>query len=460
MYQCKNCGGNLKFDIATQSMHCDYCDSSYSPYEITKETDALEGNYYETNIFYCPQCGAELISSDTDATSFCSYCGAANILTSRISHEKRPERIIPFQITKEQCKEIYAKKLKHSLFAPRELTNPDFIDSFRGIYMPYRSYTFTQSGNYTLYAHKEYSKGNYIYTDYYRLEGEMDASYQGISFDASSSFFDNVSQNIGTFSSDMEKDFTPSYLSGFYADTADIPKELYEDEAKLFAETTSQNRLLTQSCFHSFEMSDHKGNRRIPEAHCSNVSNMLYPVWFLSYRKDDRIAYAAINGQTGKLFMDTPIDLKKYAVATALSAIVLFVLLNLFVTFKPATLLFLSALLAAASAFLYVNEIQDIYRRNNNTDDKGLQSKNTAIPKSHEKLSWKQSIGFLSSIASVALCIIIALIHPVEDLFYYIGSIAAMLGILTTLISIIKNYNTLATRKLPQFHKQGGDDLA
>ena len=40
MYQCQNCGGTLKYDIATQQMRCEYCDSAFDPYTIKKDTDA------------------------------------------------------------------------------------------------------------------------------------------------------------------------------------------------------------------------------------------------------------------------------------------------------------------------------------------------------------------------------------------------------------------------------------
>lgn len=529
MYQCKNCGGNLKYDIATQSMHCDYCDSSFNPYDVTKETDAMEDNYYEATVFRCPQCGAELISSDTDATSFCSYCGAANVLTGRISREKRPARIIPFQITKEQCKEIYAKKMKQAFFAPKELTDPAYIDSFRGIYMPYWSYNFEQNGHLDLEGQKSYRRGDYVYTDYYALEGDVNASYEGYTFDASSSFFDNVSENLLPFHANDEKEFTPSYLSGFYADTADIPKEVYEADAKEHACSVTKGKIIAHSDFSTYgiragvERMDMENKFPIQ---CTGAQQLLYPVWFLSYRKNDRIAYAAINGQTGKLFMDTPIDFKKYGITTALLALVLFIFLNINFTFKPTTLLFASAVLAVISALVYLKEIDDIHRRNENLDDKGLQSKNTSetddttgSKKKRKNVTFKKPnpviiivaglllmtcfplviglaiavvmvailplmfagiiylcvkgikmnreisetsgpLGFWSAMASVFLCMIIAFINPVDDLYYYLGAIASMIGVLVTLTSIIKNYNVLATRKLPQFNKQGGDDLA
>ena len=133
MYECPNCGGNLKFEISSQKLYCAYCDTRLDPYAVTRETDALEGGLYETNAFICPQCGGQMLSGDNDATAFCSYCGAANILSSRIVREKRPKYIIPFQKTKEDCKKAYAKKMRKAFFVPKEYKDAAFIDGCRGI---------------------------------------------------------------------------------------------------------------------------------------------------------------------------------------------------------------------------------------------------------------------------------------------------------------------------------------
>ena len=40
MYECPNCGGNLKFSIEDQLMKCDYCQTTFDPYSLKKENDA------------------------------------------------------------------------------------------------------------------------------------------------------------------------------------------------------------------------------------------------------------------------------------------------------------------------------------------------------------------------------------------------------------------------------------
>lgn len=62
MYECPNCGGNLRFDIPTQSLFCDYCHTQLNPYSYQKDHDAVETSTYDVNIFTCPQCGGEILA--------------------------------------------------------------------------------------------------------------------------------------------------------------------------------------------------------------------------------------------------------------------------------------------------------------------------------------------------------------------------------------------------------------
>ena len=222
MYECPNCGGNLKFDIESQLLQCEHCLTTQDPYSTPEDQGAEEHNDFDVTVFTCPQCGGEILSTDTSAAEFCSFCGVSTILHSRISRQLRPSHIIPFKMTKDACKKAYLSRMRRALFAPNELKDEKHIDGFRGIYMPYWAYSITQKGPVSMKGEKSYRKGDYIYTDHYDLTGEIDASYYDISYDASSSFSDSISERIAPFNVRDSRKFTPAFLSGFYADTADV----------------------------------------------------------------------------------------------------------------------------------------------------------------------------------------------------------------------------------------------
>lgn len=525
MYECPNCGGNLKFEIKTQKLFCAHCDTRLEPCAVSKETDTLEGDLYEANAFLCPQCGGQMLSGDNDATAFCSYCGAANILSTRIVREKRPQYIIPFRKTKEDCKKAYAKKLQKAFFVPKEYKDAAFIDGFRGIYMPYWSYRFSQRGEVELDGSKERRKGDYVYTDRYKLKGNLDAAYEGCSFDSSAGFYDNISRALAPFDATKAVEFTPSYLSGFYAEVADVEADVYEQEAQSMVNENTFEAIGQQKEFRKYKMREQCSDEWLTKhlyTRCEGADSVMYPVWFLSYRNGDRVAYATVNGQTGKVVADMPLDTRKYLLASLLLSLPIFLLLNLFLTLRPMVLMTICAVLAIATALIYYSELGDIIRRETNAEDKavllktGKRRSKKPLKKSKEKedqavggglaaaavvspimlffavdwpgmvsiLFWimllglsvlilvqgrkkydkveqlKGGYGLMTVPAVMGIGLILRLWQPVSDLWYYGGVLFLLASVLFLFTDIIRNYNRLAMRKLPQFDKRGGDDNA
>lgn len=517
MYECPNCGGNLKFEIASQKMFCAYCESRLEPGEVEKESDTTER--FEVNVFRCPQCGGEMFSGDTDATAFCSYCGSANILTPRISQEKRPQYIIPFKKTKEDCKKAYARKMRKAFFVPKEYKDAKFVEGFRGIYMPYWSYRFTQKGQVELGGKIKERHGDYIHTKHYNLSGDLDALYEGYSFDASTSFYDNISEALAPYHVRDMQQFKPAYLSGFYADTADVSPNLYMPETVEMVNDATYEKLAKESAFCKYELAKVSDKRMsdLLNTECVGIDNTMYPVWFMSYRNGDRVAYATVNGQTGKVVADMPVDGKRFLISSLLLAVPIFFLLNMFLTLRPPILLAICALLVLVSDWLYYSEIVDIRKRESNEDDKALQVKKGKKGKKKQRkaknggadtvgmiagfciiayfvgmammqfgtvVAWIAAIGgslllwtfirddvkkkkslpehkgFAISLAVTVLGGLLALWNPVSDLWYYGGVILQLGAVLYNLMDLIRNYNRLAMRKLPQFEKKGGDDNA
>jgi len=538
MYECPSCGSSLHFDIPSQKLLCDHCNTSLDPYQYQKDHDVEENTMYDVTVFTCPQCGGEILSAETSVASFCSFCGASAILDSHIRNEKRPGFIIPFKKTKKDCRDAYQHMMRHALFAPKELKDPEYIDHFRGIYIPYWVYIVSQKGNVSLDGTQCYRSGDYMITDHYNLNCNLDASYKGISYDASSSFDDHISETIAPFDSHDMQPFTPSILCGFYADTADVNSDLYTSDAKDFADTETSKQLTGCSAFSGYQIKMPDPELQLDSVlgtDCERTDSAMFPIWFLTYRKKDRVAYAIVNGQTGKVSADLPVDEKKYIAGSLLLALPVFLLLNLFLSLKASSVLILGALLALVTSIIYLLNLESIRHRETHDDDRGYTStqpdsagQSAPSRKQTKKWNtgaWKSSfqtgklvtyiiIGiflfqflfsgilnaarllshfsgisfFLLAIAAgfgirgwmltrklpgrhilpelsgsllaVLVSCLITVMHPVSDIYYYGGTILAFAGICFTLLGIMKKYNILSTRPLPQFNRQGGNDRA
>jgi len=380
MYECPNCGGNLTFDIGRQKLYCEFCGTETDPYHFNKEKDALEteapSGEYEVTVFTCPQCGGEIISEDTTAVTFCSFCGGSTILDSRIRKERRPVSIIPFTKTKEDCRVSYGKMLRRAIFAPKELKDEALIEKFRGIYMPYWVYSFEKKGPVTFPGEKSRRRGDYRITEHYRLDCEIEEMYRGLAYDASSTFSDSLSSAIGPFDLREGKPFTPAFLSGFYADTSDVEQYVYLDEAQEMVEQDARGRLSRDPVCVKYHAGQGYAFRDAVHPSKRDIELAMLPVWFLSYRNGDRVSYAVVNGQTGKAAADLPVDEKRYLAGSCFLAVPLFFLLNAFLTVTPGKLLLMAILLAFLCILISNRQITRILARESGEEDKGLASVN------------------------------------------------------------------------------------
>lgn len=526
MYQCPNCGGNLKFDIRSQMLKCENCMTEKDPYSVHKEKDAEESKQFDVTVFTCPQCGGEILSTETSAAEFCSFCGASTILTSRVAKKRRPGYIIPFQKTKEDCKAAYSKLLRKSLFAPKDLKDERRIDSFRGIYIPYWAYHIANNGNVTLNGEKSFRRGNYIYTDHYQLGGYLSSYYKGINYDASSSFDDRLSESIAPYDVRGMKEFTPSILSGFYADVSDVDCNIYIEDAETFANDTTMSAIEHHPAFKGIDIKKPKSTHAASMAlgtKCKEIDSAMFPVWFMSYRNGDRVAYAVVNGQTGKATADIPVSVGKYFFGSLIIALPFFLLLNLLFTVVPQTALGVACILAVITEIISVTELSQIKRREARLDDKGYLYKNNRLsdnvkPRKTASAKKKPSSNLVVNIITISIIVtcflvtgamgllvgmmlpvcfvlslvfmikgfvtnkridiktgfptqlivfiavtiacLIRLINPVSDIVYYSAVILTMFSVLLTNVGIIKKHNLLTTRRLPQFDRKGGDDRA
>jgi hypothetical protein len=68
--------------------------------------------------------------------------------------------------------------------------------------------------------------------------------------------------------------------------------------------------------------------------------------------------------------------------------------------------------------------------------------------------------GMIMTTVGILIGAAMIVVNPVSDLWYYGAVILLILAVTIMEKELIEQYNLTATRKLPQFNKQGGDDRA
>ena len=354
MYSCPGCGSQMLFDIAGQQLKCGRCDRTMSIEEADEKEARQAGSSFAVDVLTCPTCGAEIRAVNTAAASFCSYCGSSVMLEKQEGQEfAPPETVIPFQITREQCFEKFRNMLKGSFCADHRLKKNISAEDFRGIYVPYHTYSGSVEGSATVEGSE--TKGDTSY--YYKTRIHLNHHYTGIMHDASREMPDNISEaiSISKDARDMVRPFSPAYLSGFYADVSDTDPDYYIPYAR--SETIRKGledtlpTLENDSCSYSTSAAE---KALMPKAQAEYTGDTMLPVWFMSMKSGKRVLYAVQNAVTGEMWADIPMDISRFVLVTLALGVALYFLFNSFLTLRPEMVL-IAAMLLAIFAQIAVN---------------------------------------------------------------------------------------------------------
>lgn len=398
-FKCPNCGGHLFYDIGEKTLKCESCDSSVPLGKIERLERAEEHSDTMGIVsFVCQSCGAELLSPEESMVSYCSYCGSEAVLEGRLDREIRPRYIMPFQKTKDACKDAYTKRTKGLFYLPKELKSSEYLEKFRGTYIPYWLYRVDFPEPATFRTVKKTQSGSMITRTTYDVTAKIDGDYRGVPYDASSCFDDTISDMLMPFDKKNLKDFNPGYLAGFYADRADVPAEKYYMDASKRASSnmyTSIGSSLKKSHKMDIDPLSEVESSSAARAEIRESYTALFPIWFLTWRNKKRVAYAIMNGQSGQLSCDLPVDMKQYSLWTLITGAIIFLLLTLFVSMTAIQGLMFCSLLTLTVSLLFNREVREIRDRENHVFDKGyfVKGREVKMPERKREREYLRSQG-------------------------------------------------------------------
>lgn len=311
-YTCPNCKATLGFNPKSQNWKCDYCFSEFNKNEIDAKYEEKKESSQETtgnlNSYNCASCGAELLADDTTSATFCIYCNSHSIIKNRFSGKFEPKSVIPFKVGKEEAQEIYTKWINKKKFAPKGFKDKKEVEKITGIYVPFWLFNNNVEGH--LYGEgtkvRTWSDKDYRYTQtkYYRILREGTANYSGVPIDGLKKLDDSTMMGIEPYDYSELSNFSMKYMTGFMAEKYDVEAE---DASAVASERVKQymNSRLSQTVtgYNSF----HQNSSNVT-INNTEYSYALLPIYLLVNEYKDKKYEFTINGQTGKIIGDAPID--------------------------------------------------------------------------------------------------------------------------------------------------------
>jgi len=292
---CSNCAGKLIFNPASQKLECANCGAGYRPEDVSDINTDVYSKYYDTRVYTCGHCGAEVITSDTESSTFCVYCGNPAIVFSRVSKEYRPDGIIPFKITKAEALSKIKSKFENNPIVPKDIEVGFKPENMRGIYVPY--WVINADYQEADWISGTVKRGKHSETRYYSRAGEV--KFKNVPVDGSRILNDDVSLRLEPFYLEDSKDFDEDYLNGFYSNTSDMDimdlresaskrcHKLFADEVLKSIPRNARNVKIRDSIYWADIQDD--------------PIYMMFPVWFLTFKYNGKPYTVLVNGQTGKV---------------------------------------------------------------------------------------------------------------------------------------------------------------
>ena len=97
----------------------------------------------------------------------------------------------------------------------------------------------------------------------------------------------------------------------------------------------------------------------------------MFPLWFLTWRKNNRVVYAVVNGESGKVVSDLPVDMKAFALGCTGFTAILFLILELLFQPTPLITSLVSLVVGILMAASIRNSTRQIFEKETHANDKG-----------------------------------------------------------------------------------------
>ena len=217
----------MEFHSETQKWDCKFCLSSFEESDLEeynrkqeqkqKEEQEEEEEQYraEKKCYFCPNCGAELITDEETVATFCTFCGNPSVLPKKLEGEFQPKALIPFKLDKEKAKQALFDLCKRKPLLPKDFTEKTHIEKITGVYVPFWLHDCYVDARMQAVGEKirvwRTENTEYTKTDLYEVEREAALTYQKPACRCFSKMEDGMMDALEPFSYEDLKKFNMAF---------------------------------------------------------------------------------------------------------------------------------------------------------------------------------------------------------------------------------------------------------
>ena len=326
-FKCPCCDGAIAFDSQSQNMKCPYCDTEFeiadlqtynevlgSQPEDNMQWDAAAGQKWQPGetegmrIYTCNTCGGEIVGDETIGATECPFCGNPVVMTGQFAGALKPDLVIPFKLDKKAAMEALKKHYSGKKLLPKVFRDENRIKEVKGLYVPFWLFDADADAFARYKATKTRvwsdSRYNYTETSFFQVVRAGTLGFENVPVDGSTKMDDTLMESIEPFNLSEAVDFQTAYLAGYLADKYDVDADTSIARANERIKRTTEDAF--RDTVHGYTtVTPVSTNISLQQ---SKAKYALCPVWVLNSQWKGKKYTFAMNGQTGKLVGDLPMD--------------------------------------------------------------------------------------------------------------------------------------------------------
>ena len=307
--RCPGCGAEFQMeDLHAYAAHMAEKREDNMNWDTEAGSPWQEGEADGLRIYSCTQCGGEIVADETTGATHCPYCDNPVVLTGHFAGLLKPDLVIPFKVDKKAAIEALQNHYKGKRLLPKVFKDQNHIEEVKGLYVPVWLFDADADADVQYEATKVHrwsdSEYNYTETRHYAVIRSGGIGFENVPVDGSTKMDDTLMESIEPFDISDAVPFKTAYLPGYMADKYDVDAE---------ASIGRANERIKRSTEDAFWSTVQGYDTVMPVESNINLRSgraryALYPVWILNTDWNGQKFTFAINGQTGKIAGDLPMD--------------------------------------------------------------------------------------------------------------------------------------------------------
>lgn len=331
-FRCPHCDGVTAYSTDNGSLTCGYCGYHEAPQteQVGRQAEAFEftveawersthGWGEARKDLECQSCSAHTTLSAEMLTHTCPFCGSNKVVQLKAPQDVlRPRFLIPFTTTTDNCRQQVSEWLGSSWMVPKGLQRLGRATEFVPIYIPFWTFDARTSadwraevGHQQRYTVRVNGRTETRTRIVWRWEsGRVSHFFDDLLLPGSSKLSPVLLGQINRYDLNQLVVYNPTFLAGLQAQAYDLPLDAAWERARQQMRTHTKQACKGQASTHrirNFSM-----NLDFSE---ESWRYILLPLYLAVYHYNQQPYQIMVNGQTGQIAGQRPVDWRKVGLA-------------------------------------------------------------------------------------------------------------------------------------------------